>query len=310
MPRRRAVRVIGVSLAALAVPGVSPRIARAATALHSQTETGCPRGFMCCFKGPDSKGNMERKICGYPIQQYQCNGLQCLNTCPPFNEAAKQRQRPTWSSAEFPDGRPQRYNCCPVPDTIPKDGDCIPDCRRPEYGRASFCGRTCCPKGQRCKRPSTGECVACPRNRPACGSTCCKPGQECSQCKESGSDFSQRSDYVNRTDREKCCAPNEHCCRNTCCKDSTHCCGAQCCPVATTRCARADGRDICCPKSRAYLNASDISICCPRGTVPVGRKGCCPPGDPNCCPPQDGLGNTLDCRSLGQICVRGACVNP
>lgn len=39
MPRRRAVRVIGASLVAVAAPGVAPRIARAATGGSSDVVT-------------------------------------------------------------------------------------------------------------------------------------------------------------------------------------------------------------------------------------------------------------------------------
>ncbi|HUF01858.1 MAG TPA: hypothetical protein VMN35_05490, partial [Gaiellaceae bacterium] len=51
MPRRRAVRVIGASLAALAIPGVSPNVARA-TPIRSRGRSGldqatCPDGSKC-----------------------------------------------------------------------------------------------------------------------------------------------------------------------------------------------------------------------------------------------------------------------
>lgn len=51
MPRRRAVRVIGVSLAAIAVPGFIPRLARAQVGC---TKSTCGKDQRCCQKGAEA----------------------------------------------------------------------------------------------------------------------------------------------------------------------------------------------------------------------------------------------------------------
>lgn len=312
MPRRRAVRVIGVSIAAVAVPGMRPRLGRAASTLQADK---CPEGSgrRQCWTAPDwvpGRPDPQPYCCNYPEQQWVCgdkaNGYKCRDTCPPRNPLTGDKQEPTWSSAKFPGGRPQRYNCCIRPDTIPREGDCLPNCRLPINGNGVLCGRTCCPPGQRCKRPSTGECVPCPRRQEACGRTCCKSGQRCRPCFERANDYSSSS--IEQNGREKCCGPNEKCCRDTCCKFETTCCGGQCC-ASDTACAARRGRYVCCSTARTVL-IDDHAFCCPIGTVPVRRKGCCPPGDPNCCPPTDNLGGVLNCAGRGQICVNGNCVNP
>lgn len=153
MPRRRAVRVIGASIAAVAVPGVSPRTALAHPTSPSQKPPPpCPRGNMCCTRTPyDPKGQIEQKVCGYPMQRYSCDGLKCLETCPPVNPVLKKRQKPCWSAETWPDGIPKRYNCCLQLESFCDDGECVPNCLWPNPNAGLVqCGRACCPSSEYC----------------------------------------------------------------------------------------------------------------------------------------------------------------
>lgn len=315
MPRRRAMRLIGASLAALTVPGISPR-ARAATEAPRQrqkfpppqcSDAATPNGGHMCCKKTFGDGTALWKDCGYPWQGYDCvgpDGLTCVDRCRTTVQSGLPAGKiavPTWSRARAPAGGPKKWDCCITPDTIPKDGECITNCKHLFGPRAIQCGKYCCPPGHRCK--GGGQCIPCPSGREGCGSTCCKSGQDCKDCVDNG--YILGGDLPNG--RQKCCAKNQKCCGSRCCRKDRQCCGSLCCNVPRARCARLRGRDICCPANR-FLVLHPFAYCCPTGTVPIRGKGCCPLGDPDCCPPSDGLGNVLDCDSLGKICVRGACV--
>lgn len=167
---------------------------------------------------------------------------------------------PTWSSAKYPDGRPQRYNCCPRPDTIPRDGECLPNCRVVAPGSRQ-CGRNCCQPGQLCKN---GACVPCPRDSctsPGGATICCEAGTMC--C------FNNRSAV--------CCGPQQTCraqrrrtatwtcdsgrkCDPECCTRSETCCGGkECC--STDRCTTV-ASPACCPQGRAMCKSGTANVCC------------------------------------------------
>ena len=155
MPRHRAVRVVGASLAALAVPGVSSGVARAAT-----TRFGlCPQGSgrRQCWTSPDwlpGRPDPQPYCCKFPPQQWSCgdedNGYACRNQCPGVNPVLRKRQVPTWSSATYPDGSPRRYNCCPLPDFEPHEGECLGTCTFTHGPGTYRCGADCCPDSQSC----------------------------------------------------------------------------------------------------------------------------------------------------------------
>jgi hypothetical protein len=57
---------------------------------------------------------------------------------------------PTSSAAKQPNGAPQRFECCIVPDFVPRDGECLPNCELVHGRGARQCGHGCCPAGAFC----------------------------------------------------------------------------------------------------------------------------------------------------------------
>ena len=181
--------------------------------MGSQSQT-CGTGQRLCWTAPDwvpGRPEAQPYCCPFPEQQWSCgdkdNGYKCRNQCPPFNAELRVAQKPTWSAEKYQGGRPKRYNCCPVPDTIPKDGECHVNCRKlygPTWRQCS--GGTCCPPDTRCQGK---KCVKmCASSRAACGD-------------------------------DECCLPNESCClRTTCCPPDKRCCGRG--PGSGTCCDQAE----------------------------------------------------------------------
>lgn len=215
MPRRRAVRVIGASLAALAVPGVSPRSALARTARSSRSSIVCA-GTQVCKRSDWKNGTFEEKCCPFPAQQWRCggpDGYTCIDTCAETGKLLGKKTTPTWSTERMggtdPDlrDRPKRYDCCTQPEFEPRNGECIPTCAY-THGPGSFrCKKTCCPSGSLCQ---AGQCVpkcsdgyrrcspqmCCPDKWKCCGTNqCCAPNERC--CGKGGA--------------EECCGGNEYC---------------------------------------------------------------------------------------------------
>jgi hypothetical protein len=246
MPRRRAVRVIGASLAAMAVPGVSPRLARAAAAASS---AGCSPGQRRCQQLEDDRKTFHDYCCPVPEQQWECgdedNGFKCRNTCPPVNPVLKQKQQPTWSSATYPGGRPKKYNCCILPDTIPRDGECDVNCKRLYGPTWKQCDGYCCPPSQRCQGK---KCVA----------KCSSASAECGE--------------------DECCLANEECCLSTtCCPPHRTCCGRG---PGTGKCCDQD--EYCLYRLRPGWQPSNAigkpqNLTCVSTCNPVNRCG------DNCC---------------------------
>jgi hypothetical protein len=272
MPRRRAVRVIGASLAAVALPGIGPRLARAATTSRSQT---CGGGQRLCWTAPDwvpGRPDAQPYCCPYPEQQWSCgdkdNGYKCKNDCPPVNPRTGKKQKPTWSAAKYQDGRPQKYNCCPVPQFDPVDGECVPGCSFTHGPGAHRCGKTCCPRSQRCVR-STGTCENCPPDRPVvCGSECCDRSEElCLDVRSSVSSGVRRRQCVLK------CPPGKRRCIDAdgllgeCCPSGFPCCGTSCGCDAGEECVNVSldrgPRKFCRPKCRAPEKRCNYFCCTP-----------------------------------------------
>jgi hypothetical protein len=181
MPRSRAVRLIGTALAAAAAPGISPRLALAAPRGGSDTGPSvCPGTQICStYIDPNAwtKGQ-KTKCCPFPAQQWSCgaDGWTCLDTCAAAGKAIGKKTTPTWSAERLggtdPNlrDRPKRYDCCPVPDTIPSDGECLPNCEHLFGPGARNCGKECCPPNLAC-REGGKKCGACLDD--LCGGVCC-----------------------------------------------------------------------------------------------------------------------------------------
>lgn len=276
MPRRRAVRVIGASLAALAVPGISPRVARA-NVYPCATDSGraqCP--------GVVSQGRyiVDPYCCKFPKQQWGCgdkdNGYKCRNGCPRWNPVIKRDQEPCWSSEKLPDGSPKHYNCCLVPDQRcdPSDINLCVECAnicKPPRGRGECCApgeqccfnnttTACCGPKQTCKAANVKKAKCVCKKGTKCGSDCCEKGETCCRGKQ-------------------CCARGETCTPQGCCPNGRVCPGTG----GITLCC--DGQDEFCllkkdPDDLAPLIGKPGDGICKKGCAPANRAGrqCCGTG--------------------------------
>jgi hypothetical protein len=266
MPRRRAVRVLGASLAALAVPGVSPRSALALSSRGSGASLVCAGTQICKrYKDPNNwaKGQ-EEKCCPYPADQWRCgsDGWTCVDTCAASKKVLPKGKwtEPSYSTerrgGDDPDlrARPKRYRCCVRPDTIPKDGECLPNCPyQYRFGGAIgpiSCGETCCATYQVCVN---GKCRPC-------------------------EDFGGHSCQPYGTGATICCAKGTNCCAN---KTSTACCGPQ------QTCKAAGRKTATCVCEEGTKCGTD---CCKKGEICTGSECCaanrlCPTGQTTntCC---------------------------
>ncbi len=285
MPRRRALRLLGASVAALAVPGFGPATARAAPAHRSAT---CGPDRRTCQKGAEA--NFEPYCCPAPSWQFFCGGQDtryaCVNVCPGPGKFP--------CTALIADRYAGRNGvCC---DTRLHSG-CNQAVKDPE-------GRIIRTSGG----GSLPQCIPekpCPDGRKRCRDTCCSPKARCVPRVVDTADGLDRNPK-----RGQCCsAPASRSCGSTCCPANRRCCRSECCPPGDV-CASALDRDRCCPRNRFLGTLNGTQVCCGPGTVRTGHGGCCPPGQPDCCPPLDANGHPIDCTSSGKICHRGRCVNP
>lgn len=259
MPRRRAVRVIGASLVAIALPGISPPRARA---FSDECETRSGRlGSFSCSRFDRATGKLECKYCGYPFQRYQCVDYKCVDGCKTAARATGKKTQATWSAATDPNGRPLKFECCPIPDTIPRDGECLPNCGLLYRGEGYVqCGMECCPPGETCKivqgkqkcvpcantcRPQNGNAICCNKGEDCCfndtTAACCGPKQTCKAAKvkqatcvcesgkKCGSDCCRKGETCLKDlspgaapSTFKCC-PNDNLCGTDCCADGDFC---------------------------------------------------------------------------------------
>lgn len=270
MPRRRALRVLGGSVLAATLPGLSPGqsgaavsrpVARRAASITCQNLTQswtCPtRKYITCGTSPG----------------------ECIDAC----------QGPGRVGC----GSGDSFDCCI--DALGRDGyivcrngRCVPSCKAiqdstPE--RLTACGEECCFPNEVCRQ---GRCVRpCPGGRAPCGTTCCKPGQTCT--------------------RGRCC-PNGRVCGETCCPTGQKCAlsGSRrvCCANDRIVSRQIRGREtrFCCPTGTR--RAAPFEACCP-----PGDPDCCEdemlrfvPDDPD--PNGDDLA-PLSPYVGRQFCVRG-----
>lgn len=312
MPRRRAVRVIGASLAALTVPGVTPRIGAA-----SNLQAKCPpnSGRSQCRTQDDLPPGVPQReyCCPFPAQQWGCgdkdNGYQCRNGCPRWNPVIEKNQKPCWSSEKLPDGSPKHYNCCLFPDQICDPSDinlCVPNCRLQYPGLGYVqCGRQCCPPGSVCRvvdgkkkcvecantcKPPRGRAICCERGEQCCfnntTAACCGPKQTCK-----ASNVKQATCVCEKGRKcgSDCCKKGETCCRGKqCCATGETCTSTGCCP-SSALCPQLAGGPACCDADEYCLFRIDPSDetapltavgTCKRGCAPGNRAGrqCCGTG--------------------------------
>jgi hypothetical protein len=280
MPRRRVLRVLGMSLAAATVPALGPRSARAVTGAakgcNTSVETCCEPDHRVCHKDapvPINKGY----CCRAPAWRFGCgtkaNGYKCIDSC---RETALQfsctskKDKYGWTNG----------TCCPRAAYVGCNADgsckaCASDeqicspykqgqsrCCDPARGERCFANLTstaCCGKDQLpvIKPGKPVQCACKPRKGTVCGADCCAPERCCGG--------------------KECCEPGETCCSGRCCKPGRACCDVGCC---------ADG-EWCLHKQTGRLFS--VPVCMPT------------------CTPGNRCGNGQCCGS-GFSCVGGACV--
>jgi hypothetical protein len=202
MPRRRALRLVGSTLAAAALGGIWTRTARAYEFCGGNTLDPYQPGIDGCCVTQDASKPFNSQACEgvpNPVCCYDATGFAVC--CPPDTLCAPD------GSCMCPPGHTQCQNsagtrgCCPPGQAcVFVNGDLSCECPQDKKCGSSCCGQnevcitstnTCCPTGRACAggiccapneicNPETGQCVCDPARR--CGSTCCPPGQVCDKC--------------------------------------------------------------------------------------------------------------------------------
>ncbi len=274
-------RVVGASLAALAVPGVSPRIARAGLATPRRRgldQATCPDGSECgpgemCCGEPNARGAYN---CRRPSQVCCCGNAIC---------------------------NPPKQRCwCP---SLKAGGVCAHNCPL-VYGRGwKDCGPTCCQPHERCVDEAKGLCKSCEdEGMQTCRSYDSKSSVRC--CPETRGSYSpccanmtttaccgekQTCEATGRRARCVCpkgtkCGPDcckrgdEKCCDDAhCCAKSDICCDGDCCDTNRQFCYVTEKFSACAPKSKC--KAPDVRCgryCCShpekKCRTRQGRKVC------------------------------------
>ena len=323
MPRRRALRVLGATIVAVAAPAPGARPARAATVAQ-------PR----C--GPDRRVCREftkdQYCCGRPSWQFFCGSKkgQCVNMCAGgtkfpctaliahpesgingvcCDRRYHSRCRPVGKAATCCYGNP--VTCKPMGEAACKKQPKRLYNEPPLWAPSERWKPSCesCRQEQMCENkrldisdPSRWVCCV-PPNTCQQGVCKCKDGRNATQCLFVGTHVYENANEIDgEIVGQKCCPESaRYCCGTTCCK-SFGCCGEKCCPRSTSVCASAGGRKVCCPFKRVTSIADNAAICCPAGTVAnPSTGGCCPPGFLDCC-------RSVNCGE--KVCVEGTCVNP
>ena len=297
MPRRRAVRLLGVTLVAAVAPGMRAGRAFAQGTPKCVDRTCGANKFSC--KMVVGGGVVHKMCCGPPVNRYFCDGnpnvpdtVKCGDKCP--------TGEPCLSKTLDAGGCPN-FNCCNPKTERCARGGCE------TCTQAEKCGPKCCPKGSDCcyrppgaspSRPSKLRRVCCkppnlcqagicncPSGDEACdGKRCCTRKERCATC--SGCDEKGCDRFL----AYKCCPDAKpRCCGGTCCPDESRCCGTKCCPKDQL-CAKSQetGKLVCCAEKNVVLSeGASAKVCCD-GLFPE------PDADGRCC---NGLaGEDEDCR--------------
>ena len=224
LPRRRALRLFGGAIVALALPAAR---AGAAPATHD-----CPAQGLVLCQCPAANG-LFFKLCCWSKEACTCD-IPRQATCCQYGKI--------WNGAK-----------CVCKEQCGGDKCCASDefcanvrpqlcCKKDEKA----CGnRYCCQKNEECvsaRAPgiiSQSICVKrCPPSQAWCGKDkCCPPKWKC------------RNPSTGLCKR---CEPNEEECGKKCCdKSTTRCCGkAGCCPKTRSCCVNGD-KQVCCPAGRS-----------------------------------------------------------
>jgi group XII secretory phospholipase A2 precursor (PLA2G12) len=195
MPRRRAMRLMGATVVAVAVPGMRPRLARGTPRRARSGECGadvraCPR-VVQLGSGPDL-------CCGSPARRYGCEGTifepVCVDLCGGPNDVPCKSEKKDDDGYSF-------FHCCKKPDRC-VDGECVPSC---PPGRVK-CRGTCCPAGFKCCPPTKempkGRCYDPDKQ-------CCTPvaGLLAKRPIRTATDCPDRVEKRNHTPRANGCGP-------------------------------------------------------------------------------------------------------
>ncbi len=282
MPRRRAVRVIGVSFAALAVPGLSPAVGRAGL-----DQATCPDGSkcrtagdVCCTrKSPVSGGY----VCRRPSEVCCCGNTACdavTERCIcPAPGGAGGMCAPKCALTHGPNWTNCGVGCC-RPHEECRDGECFSCEDQGERSCWSYNQKVlaCCPGGEQCCANMTSVdccgpkqiCRAAGRRRATC---VCTSGRKC------GPDCCKRNETC--CGGKECCTSAETCCGDhKCCKDGSTCCGGlSCCDEGDWCLHKATGtifnvptcKPTCAPGNRAGRH------CCGTGYRPNRTRTNCVP---------------------------------
>jgi hypothetical protein len=286
MPRRKAVRAIGATLAMGAFQMLRPKVVSAYQGDHPcppVPDPCAPSGQKACcvVMGPYNSRHMAG--CYNPATEVCCVGA---NGSPPPMD------RMSWVC---PKGAPCAGKFDP-------NAKCGKPCARGDV----ICGTACCKPGSFCMSADQGIC--CKNGQTGCGkATCCDPATTFC-CREPGDPKSEG----------RCCQKNTE----TCCGVGPD--GAQqrmCCPKAN-KCVKTlpstrggftkDSPWACCPPDRQVpadeTQPNNIVACCAPGQVSLGGKLLVGQGIQGSCCDQDkicGSGKNLTCCPTGQSCIGG-----
>lgn len=319
MPRGRALRLAVGALAAVALPGVGARVARAGITRGAGT---CPPGGQLTCA--EQFGKDVSECCSRPIPgsgNYTC--------CPP-GQCFYSETTNTCCPKDFQCGK---GGCC-------SEGErCVNEkCVRCDSDKV--CGKECCEESETCVNPAKSMCCVKTWNHckvagaaGAAGAVvkCCPPRDECCTNRRTKTVTCCDSKHPCEDGRCKCGKDETRCGDAKCCKKDTEVCSrGKCCPKGRENCGdgrccekgKCCGKDccgkgefcaasiafskpkVCCTSNRIIVTASGKPVCCPKGTLPnAADTGCCPPGDPSCCGRGD---DELSCLG-GLMCVRGVC---
>lgn len=287
MPRRRALRLLGASLVAAAVPLARPGLRQARAARLAPNACGDPG--LC----PPTGRSM---VCGCVVNQFACYKTCCDPT----------REHCCLFAGE-PDGKPPcEKACCPLGTECGsgKGGDiCVCKTR---------CGSTCCGPEEYCANFQQQLC--CKRGERGCGLECCRPNEECRKIRvgTGSKDVCTKRCPSNQAwcGKDNCCPPKWKCineqkglCKR--CWPEEEECEKKCCDRKTTRCC---GKAGCCPKNRSCCVTGKTQKCCPAGqkcAIPIlaGNIGVVPNTDAVCCPAERLSKSPTLCCPPGQVAL-------